>query len=165
MNNGWHSQTPLTDLTLPPRAPPGSQTQDHCHSPKCILIYFSSKRNKNLSIIIIVKELLWTSGDLSSLLTPNLKSTMLHKKCAFLILIIVAWSIPCSPSVISHWYLHAPPPPSAFTHIHCHCEPSISLRRTESVLWNLNEPVGSSHNVRLLQKHFLLCLLWDLYMS
>ena len=129
------------------------------------LIYFSSKRNKNLSIIIIVKELLWTSGDLSSLLTPNLKSTMLHKKCAFLILIIVAWSITCSPSVISHWYLHAPPPPSAFTHIHCHCEPSISLRRTESVLWNLNEPVGSSHNVRLLQKHFLLCLLWDLYMS
>lgn len=125
--------------TLLPRAPPGSKTQDHCHCPKCILIYFSRKRNKNLSIITIVKELLWISGDLSVLLTPNLKSTMLHKKCDFLILIIVAWSITCSPSVISHWYVHACPPYPAFIHTRCRSEPSISLRRTESVLWNLNE--------------------------
>lgn len=118
MNNGWHGWTPLTDLTLLPRAPSGSQTQGHCHCPKCILIYFSRKRNKNLSIIIIIKELLWTSGDLSGLLTPNLKSTMLHKKCAFLILIIVVWSITCSPSVISHWYVHAPSPlPALHTHV------------------------------------------------
>lgn len=144
MNNGWHGWTPLTDLTLLPRAPSGSQTQDHCHCPKCILIYFSRKRNKNLSVIIIIKELLWTSGDLSGLLTPNLKSTMLHKKCAFLILIIVVWSITCSPSVISHWYVH---PPSPLPPLHNTLsqwalyqpqENWVSLMKTEWTCWKFS---------------------------